>query len=154
MQSLSVNTSSINDTLDGIDTVILIDEKITVDQRVGKFLLPSVTPTMNQDSAVQTSVPKRSTQNIINRENLGTTSITASNYIELTIPKHLFTIKDIQVQSTISPNAKTGDDGYYTSCSPKATNTVIINYNEFLKGQEFIVAYISKENIAIIGVIE
>ncbi len=154
MQSISVNTSSINDTLDGIDTVVLIDEKISIDQRVGKFILPSVTPTMAKDSAVQSSVPKKSTQNIINRENLGATSITSSNYIELTIPKHLFTIKDIQVQSTITPNAKTGGDGYYVSCNPKTTNNVVINYNEFTKGQEFIVAYVSDENIQIIGVIE
>ena len=68
-----------------------------------------------------------------------------------TVPKHLFYIKEIQ--TTIAPNASK-DEGHYTSCNPKATHVIV--YNEFLKGQQFLVTNLggNVNKPYILGVIE
>ena len=144
MQSSVAYTKNIN-FISYFDKIVLIDDKLTYENNKGRFIIPSLTPTMNQNAIAESTLPKQTNQNVINRENLGLSRITVSNYIELEVPKHLFTIKDI----TIVPNAHR-DEGHYTSCSPKAT----IIYNEFLKGQKFVVVYMKEnnENPVIIGV--
>lgn len=118
----------------GLQVVTLLSEKVTFDQNVGQFAFPFVTPNANMSEAYDRTMPKTGTGNIINRDNLGVTNITNSNYIELTVPKHLFYI--MEIQTMIKPNA-TMDEGHYASCSPVATHKII--YNEFLKGQQFLI---------------
>lgn len=120
----------------GLQVVTLLSEKITFDQNIGQFSMPYVTPSDTSSEAYDRTLPTKGTGNVINSNgtSLGISRITNSNYVELTVPKHLFHI--IQIQTTITPNA-TKDEGHYTSCRPVATHTII--YNEFLKGQQFLV---------------
>lgn len=135
----------------GLQIVTLLTEKVTFDNNIGQFAFPSITPNTSMSEAYDRSMPKTGTGNVINKDNLGITNITNSNYIELTVPKHLFYIKEIQ--TTIAPNASK-DEGYYTSCNPKATHIIV--YNEFLKGQQFLVTNLggNVNKPYILGVIE
>ena len=136
----------------GLQIVTLLTEKVTFDNNIGQFAFPSITPNTSMNEAYNRSMPKTGTGNVINKDNLGITNITNSNYIELTVPKHLFYIKEIQ--TTIAPNASLGHESCYVSCSPKATHVII--YNEFLKGQQFLVTNLSGNvnKPYILGVIE
>lgn len=112
----------------------LATEKVTYDNNIGKFIPLYMTPSSGTE-VYERTLPKNSTSNIVNKSNnLGLSKITVSNYLELTVPKYLFTIKDIQ----ITPNATFGEDGYYVSCAPKAK----IIYNEYLKGQKFLLIHL------------
>lgn len=146
MQSRMINSksTSVTDMGASTDNIMLMTD-ITYENNTGKFIIPVITPSMGKD-LVDSPIPKGSTSNIINRDNLGLTKITSSNYFELVVPRHLFTIKEI----TIDPNLRYSD-GYVTSSEPKAT----IVYNEFKKGQMFIATYTkaNKESPVIIGVI-
>ena len=135
----------------GLQIVTLLTEKVTFDNNIGQFAFPSITPNTSMSEAYDRSMPKTGTGNVINKDNLGITNITNSNYIELTVPKHLFYIKEIQ--TTITPNAFK-DEGHYTSCNPKATHVIV--YNEFLKGQQFLVTNLggNVNKPYILGVIE
>ena len=135
----------------GLQIVTLLTEKVTFDNNIGQFAFPSITPNTSMSEAYDRSMPKTGTGNVINKDNLGITNITNSNYIELTVPKHLFYIKEIQ--TTITPNASK-DEGHYVSCSPKATHVIV--YNEFLKGQQFLVTNLggNVNKPYILGVIE
>ena len=108
--------------------VVLKSDKLTFNSNRGRFVIPTITPT-NQGDVNENIVPKSGTGNVLNKNNLGLTKITTSNYVELTVPKHLFHLVDIKTE----PNA-TKDEGHYTSCNPKHT----LIYNEFLKEQKFI----------------
>lgn len=121
-------------TMLGSQIVTLVSEKATYDTNIGKFTFPYITSTTQTSEAFERTLPKNNTSNVINKNNLGISRITTSNYIELAIPRHLFTIKEII--TTITPNASKSD-GYYVGCNPKATHQII--YNEFLKGQQFII---------------
>lgn len=125
------------------EIMILMSDKVTIDNPIGKFVIPTLTPVLGNGSLIESSIPKKSTQNIINRDNLGASSITVSNYIELKIPKHLFSIKEI----VIVPNTRSSGDSGIVSCAPKAT----IIYDEFIKGCQFII--VGKDDPRIIGVI-
>lgn len=144
MQSSIANAKTSN-SVSYFDTVVLIDDILSYENNKGKFVIPSLTPTMNNNTISESTLPKQISQNVINRDNLGLSRITVSNYIELEVPRNLFTIKEIK----ITPNASR-DEGHYTSCSPKAT----IIYNEFKKGQKFIAVYMgsNREDPVIIGV--
>lgn len=149
MQSKLVNQKvSSFDMGNSTENILLVSELITFDNNIGKFIIPTLTPTLSNEPT-DISMPKGSTSNLINKDNLGLSKITTSNYFELEVPKHLFTIKEI----TINPNiARSGEDNnYITNISP--TTTII--YNEFIKGQRFIVTYTkaNKEDPVIIGVI-
>ena len=128
------NYSNNPSTMYGTQIVELLSDVVTYDNNIGKFSLPYISPDTNNGTAYDYTLPKNNTGNIINKDNnLGLSRITTSNYLEITIPKHLFTIKEIQTK--ITPNASRSD-GYYTSCNPVAVNTII--YNEFVKGQKFL----------------
>ena len=135
----------------GLQIVTLLTEKVTFANNIGQFAFPSITPNTNMGEAYDRPMPKTGTGNVINKDNLGITNITNSNYIQLTIPKHLFHI--VEIQTTIAPNA-TKDEGHYSSCNPKATHVII--YNEFLKGQQFLIVNLggNVNKPYIIGVIE
>lgn len=135
----------------GLQIVTLLTEKVTFDNNIGQFAFPSITPNTSMSEAYDRSMPKTGTGNVINKDNLGITNITNSNYIELTVPKHLFYIKEIQ--TTIAPNASK-DEEHYTLCNPKATHVIV--YNEFLKGQQFLVTNLggNVNKPYILGVIE
>ena len=126
--------------------VILKSDKITIDNNVGKFIIPTITP-MNNGDAVDNIIPKIGQSNIVNKDNLGLSKITTSNYIHLTVPKYLFRPIDIQITKSVSR-----EDGYYTNCTPQAK----LIYNEFVKDQKFIAISMdgSQFSMKIIGVIE
>lgn len=125
-------------------TVTLMSDKVTIDNPIGKFIIPMLTPILGNDSLIESSVPKKNTQNVINRDNLGLSPITVSNYMELKIPKNLFSIKEIK----ITPNTITSGDSGIIACNPQAQ----IIYDEFVKGQEFVIAGVNDDPI-IIGVV-
>lgn len=123
-----INDSSISY---GAQIIELLSERVTYAKNIGRFLPPYITPSSG-NQVYERILPKNSSSNIINKSNnLGLSKITVTNYIDIEIPKHLFTINRID----ITPNEVIGGEGYYVSCSPKAT----IVYNDFLKGQKFLV---------------
>lgn len=133
---IAQNYSNSNSTKYGVQIIELASETVTYENNIGNFKFPYVTPTMAGNDTFDQTLPKNNTSNIINKSNnLGLVRITTSNYITLTIPRHLFTIKEIITH--ITPNASFGGEGYYVSCSPVATNTIV--YNPFVKGNKFLV---------------
>lgn len=126
--------------------IILKSEKVTYDNRQGQFYLPNVSPMENGDP-LDRKIPSNPGNLVNSGDNLGLTSITTSNFVTLTIPRHLFYIEKIQTK----PNASF-DEGHYTKCNPQHT----IIYNEFKKEQKFIAIAIggSQFNMRIIGVVE
>lgn len=94
-------------------------------------------------TSIESEMYKTRTPSYYNRIS---TAIENSNNIELTIPKHLFTIKEIKV----NPNPTTNSDGAITSLAP----TTEIIYDTFKKDQKFIVGFVdsNENNVIIIGV--
>jgi len=125
--------NSVSTTL-GNHYAVLLDEKVTYDNNIAKFAISYVTPNMNTDEAFERTLPKASTSNILNKDHLGTSRITTSNYIEIEVPKYLFYIEYITVECERTYN----EYGGMTSCKP----TFILHRHEYLKGQNFIVTNI------------
>ena len=124
----------------------LISEKVTYDNNIGKFVMSYLTPNLSKNE-YDTQLPRQSASNVINRDqlSLGVSNITTSNYVELSIPKHLFYITSISV-SVYHPG---GD-----SSSTNQAN-VTIHRMEYTKGQKFLVSNLAGnyDNPVIIGVI-
>lgn len=127
----------------GLHYIELVSEKVTYDANIGKFIISYLTPNLSKE-AYDTTLPRNSTSNVINRDqlSLGVSNITTSNYVELPIPKHLFYITEIKVHH---PAEESPTDNYAT-----------IIRKEYYKGQKFIVANLAGnyDSPIIIGVIE
>ena len=133
---IAQNYSNSTSTKFGVQIIELASEIVTYENNIGNFKFPYVTPTMAGKDAFDKTLPKYNSSNVINKSNnLGLSRITTSNYLTLTIPRHLFTIKEII--TTITPNEVIGGEGYYVACNPKAVNTIV--YNPFVKGNKFLV---------------
>lgn len=166
-----------NQILYGSHFLTLISKKVSYENPKGKFLVSYITPNMGSDEVSKT-LPKGNTSNIVNKDaNLGTTKITTSNYIELTVPMHFFYITKLDIVTnvkrcsvgltgcsptcevaggmgphshTIKPNTRrewTATD----TCDPK----IVITRKEFYKGQKFIALNVGGEieQPVIIGVV-
>lgn len=125
------NYANSNEMLYGAHYATLVSGGVSYENPIGKFVLSYATPNMNDGSAYSNTLPKNNTKNIVNKENLGMTRITASNYIELTVPKHFFYITDIKIK----PNTLGCGMGGIGSCHPEA----VITRRTYSKGQRFIV---------------
>lgn len=121
----------------------LIDPEIKIDNPIGKFVLLSVTPSMKDEAIRDRRIPYNAIKNTSRSD--GAMQIIQSNYIELEIPKYMFTIKDIKII-----NHATHSDGYVTS----VTSETKIEYDTFKYGQIFIISNIggNLDNPKIIGV--
>ena len=121
----------------------LIDPEIKIDNPTGKFVLLSVTPSMKDEAIRDRRIPYNAIKNTSRSD--GAMQIIQSNYIELEIPKYMFTIKDIKII-----NHTTHSDGYVTS----VTSETKIEYDTFKYGQIFIISNIGGNlgNPKIIGV--
>ena len=125
------NYATSNEIIYGAHFVTLVSPKVTYENPTGKFALSYATPNMSNGSEYSMTLPKNSTSNVINKDNLGTSKITTSNYITLTVPKHYFYITKIDIQTNITPC----HHGAVGSCNPKN----IIYRKEYTKGQRFLV---------------
>lgn len=121
----------------------LIDQEIKIDNPIGKFVLLSITPSMKDEAIRDRRIPYNTIKNTSRSD--GAMQIIQSNYIELEIPKYMFTIKDIKII-----NHTTHSDGYVTS----VTSETKIEYDTFKYGQIFIISNIggNLDNPKIIGV--
>lgn len=110
----------------GAHYVTLASDSVSYESNVGKFVLTYLTPNLSTDS-YDTKLPKNSGKNVINNKNnnLGISNITSSNYVELTVPKHLFYITDISAHAE----------------GEKPT----ITRQTYAKGQKFIVIHMDKD---------
>lgn len=135
--------------MDGFDYAILASDKVTFEEPLGKFIIPSITPTMDTTSVVEQKMPKVKMPGMINNDTIGSTGITTTNYLEILVPKHLFIIQEIKIQTSVT---RGGEDNCMMSCTP----TPIIIRREFTKGQKFIIAHVSTDDdrIYIFGVVE
>ena len=97
------NYATSNEIIYGAHFVTLVSPKVTYENPTGKFALSYATPNMSNGSEYSRTLPKNSTSNVINKDNLGTSKITTSNYITLTVPKHYFYITKIDIQTNITP---------------------------------------------------
>lgn len=149
MQSSVAKTKTNNDilTLDDIRYAILASDIVTFDNPVGKFIIPSITPMMEHQEIVERQIPTVKMQNMINDDAMGSGSITTTNYLELPVPKHLFYILEIKITTKVT---RGGEDNAMMTCTP----TPVIIRKEYLKGQKFIIAPDSDENLFILGVVE
>lgn len=121
----------------------LIDQEIKIDNPIGKFVLLSITPSMKDEAIRDRRIPYNAIKNTSRSD--GAMQIIQSNYIELEIPKYMFTIKDIKII-----NHTTHSDGYVTS----VTSETEIEYDTFKYGKIFIISNIggNLDNPKIIGV--
>lgn len=121
----------------------LIDQEIKIDNPIGKFVLLSITPSMKDEAIRDRRIPYNAIKNTSRSD--GAMQIIQSNYIELEIPKYMFTIKDIKII-----NHTTHSDEYVTS----VTSETKIEYDTFKYGQIFIISNIggNLDNPKIIGV--
>ncbi len=75
------------------EIAILMDD-ITKENNKGRFIIPTLTPSLPTERISRSTMPKFSTSNIINNTNMSITEITEQNYVTLSVPKYLF-IDDI-----------------------------------------------------------
>ena len=129
----------------GAHYITLVSDKITYENPTGKFVLTYATPNA-PISPFDKTLPKKSTANIINK-GINVNTITASNYLFATVPKHYFYIEKI----IIKPNTVPCGKGGIGKCKPEA----IIKRKEYKKGQKFVVINAATDvNIpCIIGVV-
>lgn len=82
----------------GTHYVTLASDSISFASNTGKFILNYITPNLSTSSSYDTKLPKNSGRNVINNKNndLGISNITSSNYVELTVPKHLFYVTGVK----------------------------------------------------------
>lgn len=82
----------------GAHYVTLASDSVSFSNNVGKFILTYITPNLSTSSSYDTKLPKNSGRNVINNKNndLGISNITSSNYVELTVPKHLFYVTGVK----------------------------------------------------------
>jgi len=120
----------------GAHYVTLASDKVTYENPTGKFVMVYVTPNSSTE-AFEKTLPKTSTSNVINKDNLGVAQITSSNYVTLTVPKHYFYITKLEIVTNRKNHTcgQCGFDATYT-CDPK----IIITRQEYKKGQKFVVA--------------
>lgn len=142
------NYSNSSEMLYGAHIVTLVSNKVSYESNVGQFTVPYATTNTSSSSSYSKTLPKNNTSNVINKDNLGTSRVTTSNYITLTVPKHFFYITDIPIR----PNTYGCGNGGLGGCSPKN----IIIRKEYFKGQKFIVVNAGGniDEPYIIGVIE
>lgn len=128
------------------DIIVLVDNEYNINSIVGKFVIPSLTPTMDLKNAQEDDIRVSPVINQINSTN-SSVNISNTNYLMLSIPKYLFSIKEIKATNTYSKNS----DGAVTSVETKCTPV----YQSFKKGQQFLVTYVgnNKNRPYIIGVI-
>lgn len=157
----------------GAHYVTLASDKVTYDANVGKFILTYITPNLESEASYDQTRAKNSTSNVINSKgnNIGVSSITSSNYVELTVPKYLFYIKEIKTTTltTTGTNTSTktsvshpeGSSPRASSSSTSVSTSVSVSTNEiirqeYLKGQRFLVVSRDKNYSSpiIIGVLD
>lgn len=109
----------------------LIDQEVKIEKPIGKFILLNVTPTLKDEDNNDRRIPYNSIRNTSKSD--GATSVVKSNYIELDIPKYMFTIKEIKIINHV-----TRSNGYLTSVTSEAK----IIYDTFKYGQLFIISNI------------
>ena len=164
-----------NDILYGAHYIELISDEVTYENPKGKFTLQYVTPNMKTSEEYSKTLPKNSTYNVINKDNLGTTRITNTNYIELVVPSYFFNITDLKIEThtvrkgpgvtqIASSTGVSGGDSHSHSISSKYNQwtllfscnpEVIISRKKYTKGQKFIAIGIggSINSLVIIGVV-
>lgn len=118
-----------NSMMYGAHYITLASDEVSYENPTGKFVMEYATPNLGS-SAFDNKLPKSGTGNVVNDDNLGTTRITMSNYIEVTVPKYFFYITDIP----ISPNTTGCGKGGLGGCSPQ--NNII--RQKYYKGQKFV----------------
>lgn len=124
------NYANSDEMLYGAHYAVLASDKISYENPKGKFVMQYVTPN-DSTSAYDQTLPKNSTSNVINKDNLGVSRITASNYIELSVPMHFFYITKLDIVTNTFGCGMGGLGG----CNPK----IIITRKEYYKGQKFVV---------------
>lgn len=146
-ENVTTNYATDNDMVYGAHYVTLVSDKVTYENPTAKFSMPYITPNIGSGEYNKT-LPKNSTQNVINDDNLGTQKITTSNYINLTVPKHYFYITKIDIITNITPC----HHGAVGSCDPKTK----IYRKEYYKGQKFLIVNAGGNVDApvIVGVVE
>lgn len=164
-----------NEILYGAHYIELISDEVSYENPKGKFSLQHITPNMETTEEYEKTYPKNSTYNVINKDNLGTTRITNTNYIELTVPSYFFNITELKIEThttrkgpgvtyVAGTTGSSGGDTHSHSIMSKSNtytllNTcnpeVIITRKKYYKGQKFVVVNIGGEvnHVAIIGVI-
>lgn len=125
------NYATSDDIVFGAHFVTLVSNKVTYENPSGKFAISYATTSMSSGSEYNKTYPKISTGNVINKDNLGTSKITNTNYLTLTVPKHYFYITKIDIETNITPC----HHGAVGTCNPKN----IIYRKEYYKGQRFLV---------------
>lgn len=149
----------------GIHYITLASDEVTFENNKGKFILTYITPNLDNSESYDTTLPKNSVSNVINNKanNLGVDSITTSNYVEITIPKHLFYITKIDTVTTTTTNTTTSvshSEGSSPRASSKSTSvsksTNVITRITYKKGQQFLALNKDKNYSTpiIIGVLE
>lgn len=128
------NYTNNNDVLYGAHYATLVSTSVTYENPIGKFILSYVTPNMDDSSIYERTLPKNSTSNVINKDNLGTTKITTSNYINIEVPRYMFYIENIEIISNTqySGCVHCGFSAM-NSCNPQTK----ITRKSYKKGQKF-----------------
>lgn len=124
------NYANSSDMLYGAHYATLVSSKVSYENPTGKFSLSYVTPNIG-DGEFSKTLPKKSTGNVINKDNLGTSRITTSNYITLSVPIHYFYITKLEIVTNITHC----HHGAVGSCHP----VIKITRKEYPKGTRFVV---------------
>lgn len=139
------NYATDNDMLYGAHYVTLASDEISYENPTGTFVISHITPN-SPGEAFNKVLPKNNTSNVINNDNLGTSRITTSNCITLTVPTHYFYITDLRIVT----NTYGCGNGGLGGCAP----VIIITRKKYYKGQRFVVANVGGniDEMAVVGV--
>lgn len=122
-----------------VDIVVLGEGTVSYDNPVGNFIIPGLTPSLNQGLSSSASTPKRNPKNIINSDdqNFGLAPITKSNFLQIVVPKYMFTILEVKV---------TGNEDSHKAEIIRQT---------YSQGQKFMVIYKgqNRQDPVIVGVV-
>lgn len=115
----------------GIHYIELASENgVSFESNIGQFYVTYITPNIDTKATFDTVAPKNPANNVLNVKDpnkLGITEITNSNYVTITVPKHLFYVTGVYV----APHAE-GAQPIATvvrKTYPKGTKFLAVNAN-------------------------
>ena len=115
----------------GIHYIELASENgVSYESNIGQFYITYITPNIDTKAVFDTVAPKNPANNVLNVKDpnkLGIMEITNSNYVTITVPKHLFYVTgvDIAIHAEGAKPVATVTRKIY----PKGTKFLAVNAN-------------------------
>ena len=119
----------------GAHLVTLVSDYVSYEHPVGKFVMNYISPSTNDSTSYDRTLPPNNTGNVINSDRLDIQHITTSNYIEIAVPMHYFYITKLEIKQNLSKHVCMYCGIVVDDCHP----VIIITRKTYFKGQKFVI---------------